>query len=382
MLTSLQVEGYRGFAGRYTLRGFSQVNLLVGKNNCGKTSILEALHLLASGGDPKIVIETALRRGETVSVLEIPMSYSDYRTRSVTCPDATHFFHGHKLSSNSRFRLSAEGALGELVASVAAPSGRIAALPQVVDAQGSVHRRPDPALTLRIAGSLCPKGIEAPLLLLSAEGAVLGQLRDPQWEETVSDSQKRSPVRFLSPSASQSRLLRQTWDEVLRHGREREVIQAMQLLEPKLAGIFFLSEAGGDGNGSLAGILAALGDQGPRLPIGSLGEGVYRMLALSATLVQTAGGFLLVDEIDTGLHYSAMGEMWRLVVRTAKQSNVQVFATTHSLDCVRGLAWLCANYPDLGAEVSLQKIEPSIEQSVALDAEGIRITADQGIEVR
>ena len=55
-----------------------------------------------------------------------------------------------------------------------------------------------------------------------------------------------------------------------------------------------------------------------------------RLLALSLSLIRTEQGILLVDEIDTGLHWTVMEEMWRLVVETARRSSVQVFATTHS----------------------------------------------------
>ena len=107
-----------------------------------------------------------------------------------------------------------------------------------------------------------------------------------------------------------------------------------------------------------------------------------RLLALALSLVRTKGGILLIDEIDTGLHYSIMGDLWLFIIQAAQRYGVQVFATTHSWDCVRGLAWLCDNYPDLGAEVSLQKIEPRLAESVAHDAEQILIAADLGIEVR
>ena len=107
-----------------------------------------------------------------------------------------------------------------------------------------------------------------------------------------------------------------------------------------------------------------------------------RLLALSLSLVQSEGGILLVDEIDTGLHYSVMGDMWSLVAETARRRDVQVLATTHSSDCVRGLAWLCENHPDLGKEVSLQKIEPDLDEAVALNAEQIVLAVNQGMEVR
>jgi predicted ATP-dependent endonuclease of OLD family len=106
------------------------------------------------------------------------------------------------------------------------------------------------------------------------------------------------------------------------------------------------------------------------------------MLALALALAKTQNGILLVDEIDTRLHYSVMGDMWRLVAETARRYNIQVFATTHSFDCVRGLDWLCRKYPELGAEVSIQKIEPELPMAVALDAEQIKISVEQDIEVR
>ncbi len=66
----------------------------------------------------------------------------------------------------------------------------------------------------------------------------------------------------------------------------------------------------------------------------------------------------------------------------AVKSNVQIFASTHSLDCVRGLAWLCENEIELRNEVSLQKIDVNLDEAVALDADKIVIAAEQGIEVR
>ena len=91
---------------------------------------------------------------------------------------------------------------------------------------------------------------------------------------------------------------------------------------------------------------------------------------------------LLVDEIDTGLHYSVMGDMWRLVVETALRSDVQVFASTHSLDCLKGLAWLCTTFPRLGREVTVQKIDPQLLESVALDADQIVMAVEHGLEMR
>ena len=61
MLTSLKLTGYRRFES-YRLDGLTRVNLLVGRNNCGKTSILEAVDLVVAQGDPSVLRNAATRR--------------------------------------------------------------------------------------------------------------------------------------------------------------------------------------------------------------------------------------------------------------------------------------------------------------------------------
>jgi len=172
------------------------------------------------------------------------------------------------------------------------------------------------------------------------------------------------------------------WDKVATEGKEQDVVGAMKILDESLNSIVFLSGDRAYRFESRGGILLGFEGMQGRLPLGSYGEGMRRLLALTLSLAKTQNGILLVDEIDTGLHYSIMGDMWRLVAQTAKRYNIQVFATTHSSDCVRGLDWLCRNYPELGEEVSLQKIEPELPTAVTLDAEQIKISFEQDIEVR
>ncbi len=170
------------------------------------------------------------------------------------------------------------------------------------------------------------------------------------------------------------------WDKVLSEGREPEVIAAMKLIERDLDSIHFLT--GRAYWRASGGILAGFGKNGRRVPLGSLGDGMRRLLALSLSLVRTGNGFLLIDEIDTGLHFSVMEEMWKLVVTTALRSNIQVVATTHSYDCIQGLDALLVSAPELAPEVSVQKIERSLPAAVNLDASEIQIAVRQGIEVR
>ena len=119
-----------------------------------------------------------------------------------------------------------------------------------------------------------------------------------------------------------------------------------------------------------------------RFPLGSMGEGIKRLLVLAMNLIQSAGGYLLVDEIDTGLHYSVMVKMWKLVIETARRLDIQVFATSHSLDCIQALAELYENEPDVRDDISLHRIQRGAEAGIRYSADEILAAARERIEVR
>jgi AAA15 family ATPase/GTPase len=92
---------------------------------------------------------------------------------------------------------------------------------------------------------------------------------------------------------------------------------------------------------------------------------------------------LLIDEIDTGLHYSVMKDMWRLINQASIDFNVQVFATTHSQDCVYALACECKDVEksDLN-QITLQRIEVGKKRSIAFTEAEIQAVAARNIEAR
>ena len=68
MISSLHIEGYRGFD-KFEMTDLGRVNLLVGTNNSGKTSVLEAIYLPISAGDPVSLWQLLWRRGERLPPL-------------------------------------------------------------------------------------------------------------------------------------------------------------------------------------------------------------------------------------------------------------------------------------------------------------------------
>ena len=369
MLQMLAIRGFRGFES-YRMADLARVNLVVGKNNCGNTSVLEAVELLVSEGHPSVLLRSIARRGGVKGEL---------RKLSM---DVSHIFFGHKCFPGARFTLSSDGINRTL-------SVKILSLEEVgdeaeawfLDDKMRQHRslgHPYEYVTPMFGMSIDPDTSENALgrrivLPIMEDGSFLSERPQP-W---MRDKPPGLPVYFYSLESLNPMTMRGMWDTVLAKGLEAEVVSDMRLLEPDLDSMHFLT-----GVGSESGILVGLRSGGHRLPIDSYGNGMRRLLAMRLSFVGSANGFLLIDEIDTGLHWAVMEDMWQLVVELALKSDVQIFATTHSYDCIRGLGALLQSRPDLTDQVSIQKVDTSLKQAACLRGNQIKVAVEQDIEVR
>jgi predicted ATPase len=71
------------------------------------------------------------------------------------------------------------------------------------------------------------------------------------------------------------------------------------------------------------------------IPIQIMGDGIIRLLSFLVTIANTENGVVLIDEIENGFHYSVLANVWESIYDAAKQYNAQIFATSHSYECVR-----------------------------------------------
>lgn len=362
MYTSIKIAGFRQFRS-FELSALTRVNLLVGRNNAGKTSLLESIEILAMGGRPGSLLRSPRRRGEVSS--DVP---EDRASRTEL--DLRHLFLGHKLDAGALFGLTGVDPDGgsttvscEVRVAAQEEGNQLALLP---DADL------DPQLVLKLTG---PENPEGSLLTLSAGGTI------------VSDALRRmpavahgfaSPVVLLGTEGAEPNTLQQIWDGLVLTPEEDKVTAAMKMIEPAIERLAFTSR---DARYPSTAFLKLAGED-QRVPLGSMGDGTRRLLALAIFLARASGGILLVDEIDTGLHYTTLESMWRFVVETARRLDVQVFATSHSGDCVRALAWLQSVNPNLASEVSVHRIEKGVEAAVAYSAAEIETAAKHHIEVR
>ena len=70
------------------------------------------------------------------------------------------------------------------------------------------------------------------------------------------------------------------------------------------------------------------------LQITEFGDGVRHMISILTTLYDSENGYLFIDEIDNGIHYTALDNVWEIILKLSEELNVQVFATTHSKECI------------------------------------------------
>ena len=189
-------------------------------------------------------------------------------------------------------------------------------------------------------------------------------------------------VQFIRTSGMTTREVVRVFDDVVLTEKEEHVTRALRIIEPAIERLAAVgTDPGRFHHEAPGGVYLKMRGAAQRIPIGSAGDGMWRMLGLALALAHAQGGVLLVDEIDTGLHYSVMAEMWRMVSERAAALDVQVFATTHSRDCYESLADI-ANGESVPPLVTIQRIDRDRGQAVRFSNAEIVAAAERGIEVR
>lgn len=371
MLRDLTIQNYRCFKD-FHIDGLAQVNLIVGMNNSGKTSLLEAIYLLVNQGAPQCLADLQNNRGEVMEQLNDYSLITGEHQRYINY-QVRHIFYAHQPT-----------------------------LEQIICLQSTTkHYQP---LKIYLQHSTPPdssnqdlsKTDTTTLMLVFQSGGdkILIPVNydvsvDAKWFQTFrlpkqllnffpqSSHFINNRSLFLTTNNLTFEQLAALWSRITLTPKEDKVVDALRILEPALERISFTSPATFN-----SGILVRLREQYP-IPLGSMGEGMRRILNLAMAAVTVENGFLLVDEIDTGLYYESQTDMWRLVLEVAQQLNVQVFATTHSWDCISAFQEALSQVEDssIGKLFRLSRKGENI-RAIDYPAEKLAVAVRQNIEVR
>jgi len=357
MITQLEIKNFRGFS-EYKIDDVGQVNLLVGTNNCGKTSILEAVHLLKSRGDVSILDSiTAERRGEELESTSPP----DQTTES----DIRRLFHGFEFNCGSQFSIHSIGSDEENV------SVELQEIDRYRSGPPQIHPENNQIRISWNSGTL-DSHQDYPL---SETGGLSYRYTRRHYKKT-----DNYVVESVPPASLPARKAVALFDTIVLTPDEDLLIDAVRIVEPdieRLASIKF-----SDDYISRAGIIVKSRKWKERVSIGNFGDGIWRLLGIALALVRAKNGTLLIDEIDTGLHHTVMSKMWKLICTTARKLNVQVFATTHSSDCWKTLADNAVEEEFADMPIRIHRINKNKESAVTFTNREMHLALDREIEVR
>ena len=370
MYSSVLISGYRGLKS-FKLDGLGRINLLVGTNNSGKTSILECIELLRSAGSSHVLTTILGRRGE--------WGYSSDEERQDYL-DVTHLFANHELPGEFAVKGVGTGARNSLFSSECLESSVTVAVTDFRRSQLSLMAEglleEDGQLALNVSWSGPREEFKA---RVTSEGLLRwpGARRTSRFRDNTSES-----VQFIRTNGMTTMDVVRLFDEIVLTEQEQHVTEALRIIDRSIERIASVGiERPPHVREGPGGVVLKLDGVPYRVPIGSAGDGMWRMLGLALALSNAKGGVLLVDEIDTGLHYSVMENMWRMVSERAIALDVQVFATTHSRDCYESLASVVR--PDSGSpDATIQRIDARRKQAVRFSNDAVVAAAERGIEVR
>jgi hypothetical protein len=367
ILNSLEVSRFRVFQ-RLKIEYLGRVNLITGKNNVGKSCLLEALWLYARRGSPTLIAQLLAARDESVRPLARPEAGGDSEDQTL---NIKYLFYGRGDirepvepieigpidSPGERLRL----AVGWYLTQVGEGGRREYQLLQ----QDQYHTAESPSLGLRIQ-------VGAQESVIPRFDAFLDRRsgRPPE--------PKGIPCVYVPANGLEPLQIAALWDAVALTPLEEEVLMSLRTIAPDVERVNLV----GDQEYTRRRVpTAKIAGVDVPLPLRSLGEGMNRLFGLSLALVNAKEGFLLIDEIDSGLHFTVHPSVWKLIFRVARQLNIQVVATSHSWDMIEAFQKAASEDPEEGVLVRLSRRGEAIVPTVFREDELAVVTRDR-IEVR
>ena len=321
MYTSFTIENFRLFD-HLTVEPLARVNLIAGENNAGKTALLEALCLHSMPIYPQMAWMMSIERG--LPGTEPSEFFTD-------------LFHGYK--SSVPINLKAMGDWDRLPRTLT-----IRRQPRAIGGFPLTQTQRDVPQTARMifdnefrdelifdyqdenekfatARAWIQPDAQAPRAVADS-----GSFR---WDEPDGGVNFTRSLILTSAGRLGDQELSATFGQALREGHLPTVEKIVQVLEPRLQSLQAVPNRFG------TSLIYADTGMGRLTPIALMGDGVKRLLTLALAFFHARGTIILIDEIENGLHHSVLANVWKWLNHLSRQFNLQVFATTHSYECIQ-----------------------------------------------
>ncbi len=372
VLDSLEIQRFRVFR-HLKIPRLGRVNLITGKNNVGKSCLLEALWLYARRGSPSLIWHLLEARDEgsyPTALTGVGVWLLEERASAIK-----HLFYGRK---DIREYFTDELASIEI---------------------GPLNSQAD-SLSIGVGWGVPPVGKDGqerfrflepeeykttlkPLVMLFAVqfGEHKWIIPGLGWRDARSSELKEISCVFVPANGLEALQIGQFWDTVTLTDLEEDVLTSLRIIAPEVERVGLVGEPEPKTRRERIPVVRIAEFDDP-IPLRSIGEGMTRLFGIALALVNAKDGMLLIDEVDSGLHYSVQPDLWRLIFQVARRLNVQVFATTHSWDCIEGFQKAAVeDEQEEGLLIRLDEIEGEIVPTL-FDERRLGVATRRQIEVR
>lgn len=339
MIRSLHIQNFRSHREVY-LKNLGRINLLTGKNNTGKTVALEALFLLSLSTYPQIAINQ-INRLRGYSTLNSNTDFTEaWESLFYNWDQSKEIFLEAEEDSNGMVTngsgpikpkrslsirpLQTNDSDGVSETDLEAQENLFDESKGAIEGSELVQRTIQRTRGL-IIRSVKPNGQLSEQKVTGSSSEVMRTQRSsPNWEKesAVTIIPARGVLSLQQEAQRYSRL------QVER--RQGEVLELLKIIDPRLKDLVVVATERSS---------TIYGDLGTKqlMPLSLMGDGMARTLSIALSMVNSRDGLVLIDEVENGLHYSVLVNLWSLIARIAQHLNVQVFAATHSDECIRAV---------------------------------------------
>ena len=311
MFKSLTIKNFRCFE-EITIDNIERVSLIAGINNVGKTALLEAISLLNSLNSIDIPFQLNLDRGV--------IKQENYDVQEV----CEWLFYQKQVGKAIKIKTIDEND-EERELSLSLDKGLNPGF-SITSSKNDIKNIKYFKLEFQKAGQKL-LGFTTFLTPDKEEGKRIAVQLDQQ--------QEIKEIDFFSPSVFLSSRLRvsptvdaEIFSKFEAKNQQDEILEILKIIEPRLKRLAVLVTGG---------IPMIHGDIGGDylIPVSLMGEGMGRLLSIILSIMNFQGGIVLIDEIENGIHYSVMEKVWQSIDVATRKFNTQLFATTHSYECIR-----------------------------------------------
>ena len=348
---NLEIKNFRGID-HLKIDDFSRVNVFLGQNNSGKSSVLEAIAMLMGMSNPDLpqAINAVRARKSFSKFIDIQYFFNNLNT--ATPPEVL----AEETNGTSRHL---KMALSYVFDEMAEPNNE----PQQTGAVNYVNTL---EMNFDIANGAPSRSYKS-WLRVNSQGLVVNR--------KVADGYLENKRAWLTPSDLMTSNLANDLAELFRRNRKDTVLTLLKMFDSQINSIEILTDD----------IYVGFEGMAQMLPVSMMGDGLRRYLSIVASASNPMIDMFLIDEIDNGLHYSVYKKLWQALFALAAATDKQIFVTTHSKETLRYLDEMLQENPTYKPDLRLYTLERTLKkglQAYMLTHEGLQGACENDIEIR